>query len=69
MQKKLKKILDNFITKPTEGNLEELNVQAKLYISHWIELMHSGKGVPMDLKKATKNKTSYRTIEPIPEYM
>ena len=64
MEKKLKKLLDNFITKPTEENLEEFNSQAKLYISHWIELMHSGKGVPGNLKKVTKNKTTYRTIEP-----
>jgi len=63
MKKNLEKLLDNFITKPTEDNLEELNIQARQYISYWIESMHSGKKLSNSEKKP-KNKTSYKTIEP-----
>ena len=63
MHKKLRKLLDSFISKPTEENLEELNIQARLYISYWIESMHSGNKIS-NADKQTKNKTSYKTIEP-----
>ncbi|SVD47005.1 uncharacterized protein METZ01_LOCUS399859, partial [marine metagenome] len=61
MKNKVRKLLESFLEKPTEQNLEIFNESARGYITYWIEAMHSGEKLEIKtpLKKIPKYKRKF----------
>tara|TARA_Y100000590_G_scaffold72010_1_gene79126 strand:- start:442 stop:1317 length:876 start_codon:yes stop_codon:yes gene_type:complete len=64
MKEEVRNLLESFLDKPTEANLQLLNDSAKAYTAYWIENIHSLKNEEEEKPSKKKRKSLYRRKYP-----